>query len=151
MLLLSENFIYAPVRSHEFACLYIFLLCVCVSCLVFETPCRSLCLWNFPGKKSRVGRLCLLQVIFLTQRSNPGLLHCRQIFFTSWATRKTPSSYITYNPCYIVLTWPLVLAKFCLTLYWLVYLYYQNVKFRSQVLFGYIYIYILINHILLKE
>ena len=56
-------------------------VCVCVSRSVFETPCSSHCLWNFPGKNTRVGSHSLLQVIFLTQGSNPGLLHCRYIFF----------------------------------------------------------------------
>ena len=37
--------------------------------------------WNSPGKNTRVGSLSLLQGIFPTQRSNPGLLHCRQILY----------------------------------------------------------------------
>ena len=32
-------------------------------------------------KDTRVGRLSLLQQIFLTQESNWGLLHCRQILY----------------------------------------------------------------------
>ena len=32
-----------------------------------------------PGKNTGVGSLSLLQGIFLTQESNQGLLHCRQI------------------------------------------------------------------------
>ena len=36
-------------------------------------------LWNSPGKNTRVGCRSLLQGIFPTQGSNPGLLHCRQI------------------------------------------------------------------------
>ena len=35
--------------------------------------------WNSPGQNPRVGSLSLLQQIFLTQESNWGLLHCRQI------------------------------------------------------------------------
>ena len=34
---------------------------------------------NCPGQNTGVGSLSLLQVIFLTQVSNPGLLPCRQI------------------------------------------------------------------------
>ena len=34
--------------------------------------------WNSPGKNTGVGSLPLLQGIFPTQESNPGLLHCRQ-------------------------------------------------------------------------
>ena len=33
----------------------------------------------FPGKNTGVGSHFLLQKLFLTQGSNPGLLHCRQI------------------------------------------------------------------------
>ena len=34
-----------------------------------------------PGKNTRVGCHALLQGIFLTQGSNPGLPHCRQILY----------------------------------------------------------------------
>ena len=34
--------------------------------------------WDFPVKNTGVGCHLLLQGIFLTQGSNPGLLHCRQ-------------------------------------------------------------------------
>ena len=37
--------------------------------------------WNSPGKNTRVGCHSLLQGIFLTQRLNPGFLHCRQILY----------------------------------------------------------------------
>ena len=42
-------------------------------------PARPLCLWDSLGKNTRVCCLALLQGIFPTQRSNPGLLHCRWI------------------------------------------------------------------------
>ena len=35
--------------------------------------------WNSPGQNTGVGSLSLLQGIFPTQGSSPGLLHCRQI------------------------------------------------------------------------
>ena len=35
--------------------------------------------WNSPGQNTGVGNLSLLQEIFPTQGSSPGLLHCRQI------------------------------------------------------------------------
>ena len=38
-------------------------------------PARILCPWDSPGKNSGVGCHALLQGIFLTQGSNPGLLH----------------------------------------------------------------------------
>ena len=37
--------------------------------------------WNFPGQNTRVGSLSLLQGIFPTQGSNPGLLDCRHILY----------------------------------------------------------------------
>ena len=45
---------------------------------------RFLCPWNFPGKNTEVGCHFLLQGIFLTQGSNPSLLHllhCRRILY----------------------------------------------------------------------
>ena len=39
-------------------------------------PTRLLCLWNSPGKNTGVSCCFLLQGIFPTQGSNPGLLHC---------------------------------------------------------------------------
>ena len=37
--------------------------------------------WNSPGQNTGVGSLSLLQGVFPTQGSNPGLLHCRQILY----------------------------------------------------------------------
>ena len=37
--------------------------------------------WNSPGKNTGVGSHSLLQGIFSTQGSNPGLPHCRQILY----------------------------------------------------------------------
>ena len=64
-------------------------VCVCVCVCVCESlicvwlcnvmDCRLLCPWNSPGKNTRVGNHSLLQGIFLTQESNLGFLHCRQI------------------------------------------------------------------------
>ena len=46
-------------------------------------PACLICPWNAPGKNTEVGSpsLSLLQGIFLTQGSNPGLMHCRQILY----------------------------------------------------------------------
>ena len=38
-------------------------------------------MWNSPGQNTGVGSLSLLQGIFPTQGSNPGLPHCRQILY----------------------------------------------------------------------
>ena len=37
--------------------------------------------WNSPGQNTGVGSLSLLQGIFPTQGSNPGLPHCRQVLY----------------------------------------------------------------------
>ena len=47
---------------------------------------RLLCPWDFPGKDTGLGCHFLLQGIFPTQGSNPGLLHCRQIVY--WLSYK---------------------------------------------------------------
>ena len=49
-------------------------------------PIRLLCPWDFPSKDTGVGCHFLLQGIFPTQGSNPGLLHCRQILY--WLSYK---------------------------------------------------------------
>ena len=41
-------------------------------------PCKLCSPWNSPDQNTGVGSLSLLQGIFPTQRSNPGLLHPRQ-------------------------------------------------------------------------
>ena len=49
------------------------------SCLTLCNPVERP--WNSPGWNSGVGSLSLLQGIFPTQGSNPGLPHCRQILY----------------------------------------------------------------------
>ena len=44
-------------------------------------PARFLCPWNSPGKNTGVGCHSVLQGIFPTQGSNPGLPHCRRILY----------------------------------------------------------------------
>jgi len=44
-------------------------------------PTRLLCPWDSPGKNTGVGCHFLLQGMFPTQGSNPGLLHCRQSLY----------------------------------------------------------------------
>ena len=46
---------------------------------LFATPWTSP--WNSPGQNTGVGSLSLLQGIFPSQGSNPGLPHCRQILY----------------------------------------------------------------------
>ena len=57
-----------------------------LSCVwLFATPWtvayRLLHPWDFPGKNTRVGCHFLLQGTFLTQESNLGLPHCRQMLY----------------------------------------------------------------------
>ena len=60
---------------------------MCVSHLVMSNslqphgllPARHLCPWGSPGKNTGVNCHSLLRRIFPTQKSNPGLLHRRQI------------------------------------------------------------------------
>ena len=44
-------------------------------------PCGLYSPWNSPGQNTGVGSLSLLQGIFPTQGSNPGLPHCRRILY----------------------------------------------------------------------
>ena len=44
-------------------------------------PAQRLCPWGSRGKSTGVGCHLLLQGIFPTQASNPGLLHCRKILY----------------------------------------------------------------------
>ena len=53
------------------------------SCPILCDPqsARLLCLWNSPGRNTGVGCQFLLQGIFPTQGSNPGLPHCGQTLY----------------------------------------------------------------------
>ena len=46
-----------------------------------RVPTRILCPWDFPGNSTGVDCHFLLQGIFPTQGSNPGLPHCRQTLY----------------------------------------------------------------------
>jgi len=60
-------------------------VCVCVkvaqSCPNCLWPHGLYSLWKSPGQNTGVGSLFLLQGIFPTQGSNPGVQHCRQILY----------------------------------------------------------------------
>ena len=69
-------------------CLLCVCMCVCAQlCLSGSLwphglqPTKCLCPWNSPGQNTGVGSLSLLQGIFPTQGSNPGLPHCRLILY----------------------------------------------------------------------
>ena len=55
--------------------------------------------WNSPGQKTGVGSLSLLQSIFPTQGSNPGLPHCRKILYQ--LSHKGSPKYLIW-PCSIL-------------------------------------------------
>ena len=60
-------------------------------------PTRLLCPWDFPGKDIGVSCYFLLQGIFPTEGSNPGLLHCRQILYRlSYKGRPVPSNGLNF-------------------------------------------------------
>ena len=50
-------------------------------CLTLCDPIAHSLPWESPGKNTGVGCHSRLQRIFLTQGSNPSLLHCRQILY----------------------------------------------------------------------
>ena len=52
--------------------------CKSLSCVRFFVTPWLYSPWNFPGWNTGVGSLSLLQGLFPTQGSNPGLPHCRQ-------------------------------------------------------------------------
>ena len=59
------------------------------------------CPWDFLGKDTGVGCHSLPQGIFLTQGSNPGLLHCRQILYClssiQFSCSVMPNSLLTHD------------------------------------------------------
>ena len=78
-----------------------------------------MCPWNSPGQNTGVGSCSLLQGIFPTQGLNPGLPHCRQIFYQlshqeseilralliciKLCEKLAVQKYISYGFCYSVL------------------------------------------------
>ena len=64
-------------------------LCNLIDC----SPPGSSAYGDFPGKNTEVGRLSLLQGIFLTQESNQGLLHCRWVLYQQ-SYQGSPYTYI---------------------------------------------------------
>ena len=74
-------------------------VCVCVCVWKLVSQCLTLCdsmdcsPWNSPGQNTGVGSLSLLQGIFSTQGSNPGLLHCRRILY-QLSHKGSPRKYI---------------------------------------------------------
>ena len=63
---------------------------------LMEEPTKLLCPWDSPGKNTGVGSHCFLQGIFLTQGSNPCLLHLLhwQADFLPFTTWEDPLAYM---------------------------------------------------------
>ena len=80
-------------KSLFFVTIFLYIPCSLITCFLdCESESRSVVSdslwphglyspWNSPGQNTGVGSLSLLQGIFPTQGSNPGLLHCRQILY----------------------------------------------------------------------
>ena len=85
---------------------FFLIVSLCVICTIVSNslqphglqPTSLLCPWNSPGKNTGVGSHSLLQGIFLTQGSNSGLLHCRQILY-HLSHLGTPSLFICKIRC----------------------------------------------------
>ena len=90
-LMVATSFIHWYSRWHvlptdwrsNYACVYVLVTESCPSLWDphGQEPARLLSPWNSPNNNTWVGCHFLLQGIFLTQESNPGLLHCRQILY----------------------------------------------------------------------
>ena len=91
-------------RSNEYSGLIAFGIgggLVAKSCPTLGTPwtVRLLCPWDSSGKNIGVGCRFLLQGIFLTQKSNPGLLSAGR-FFIDWVTREVLlQDWLVWSPC----------------------------------------------------
>ena len=81
---LFPNFLKSTSYQRETNCTFTKQGCSVVSDSLWPhglQPPRLLSPWNFPGKSTGVGCHFLLQEIFQTQGSNPGLPHCREMLY----------------------------------------------------------------------
>ena len=70
--------------KSKYICFYMFVSHSVVSDSLrppWTVACQAPLPWDFPGKNTGMGCHFLLQGIFLTQGSNPSLLHYRQILY----------------------------------------------------------------------
>ena len=68
-------------HTHTHTYIYIYENCSVVSNSLWPHGLYIYSPWNSPGQNTGVSSLSLLQGLFPTQRSNPGLPHCRQILY----------------------------------------------------------------------
>ena len=82
-MLISKIFLEDLLCSNDYVLggFFFFLRLICDFIFQYNDPTRILCPWDFPGKSTGVGCHFLLQEIFLTQESNPGFPHCRQMLY----------------------------------------------------------------------
>ena len=83
-------------------------------------PTRFLWPWNSKGKNIGMGCHSLLQGIFLTQRSNPGILHCRQTPYhlSHQGSQKYKNTVVYF--CYLIQ----IFFNNSYSLYWLIFFQY---------------------------
>ena len=97
------NFLYILLSSHFYFGLTRYFNSAGNSCVKSESESRSVMSdslqphglyspWNSPGQNTGVGNLSLVQGIFPTQGSNPGLAHCRRILYQ--LSHKGSNSYV---------------------------------------------------------
>ena len=61
---------------------------------------RLLCPWDFLGKDTRIGCHALLQGLFQTQGSIPGLPHCREILYCLSHQGSPFEDRVLFNSCF---------------------------------------------------
>ena len=67
--------------------------------------------WNSPGQNTGVGSHSLLQEIFPTQGSNPGLPHCRQILY-QLSHKRSPQTIISVLVCWVLGSFLSIIFKY---------------------------------------
>ena len=85
--------------------------------------------WNSPGQNTGVDSLSLLQGIFPTQGSNPGLPHSRRILYQLSHVKRIIRFF--FPPCFNVLPWAVSWSSYSLALYFLMLLFSHSVLSNS--------------------
>ena len=75
------SFFYIYIKLRMFVCVLVTQLYLILHDSMNCSSSKLLSPWNFPGKNTGLGCHSLFQEIFMTQGSNLGLLHWRQIIF----------------------------------------------------------------------
>ena len=126
---------------HQEALQFLFSFChkwsevkVYQSCLTLWDPHGLYSPCSSPGQNTGVGSLSLLQGIFPTQRSNPGLSHCRQILY-QLSHKGSPSAIRVVSSAYLSLLifLPAVLVPVCASCSLAFHMMYSAYKLNKQV------------------